>query len=113
MPEDHVAWRKMFKKTHLIFEAVALLQGQAVCLGDNRDNIDDIAQLLHHNNINGTKAVTSRVDKVQAAVNASILDVTFTLSSQLLAQVRRVLVLDIFDDGVPASHQNLISFYSK
>ncbi len=89
---------------YLIFEAVALLQGQAVGLGNNRDNVDNIAQLLHHNNIDGAEAVACRVDKVQAAMNASILDVAFTLSSQLLAQIRGVLVFDIFDDRIPADH---------
>lgn len=36
-------------------------------------------------------------------MNAGILDVTLSLSSELLAEVRRVLVLDVLDDWVPAS----------
>lgn len=89
--------------TYLGLEAVTLLQSQAIALGNNGHNIDNIAQLLHHNNINWTEAVARRVDEVQATVNASVLNVALTLSSQLLAQVRRVLVLDIFDDRIPAN----------
>lgn len=46
--------------------------------------------------------MASGVDEVQAAVNASILNIPFTLSSQLLAQISRVLILDVFDDRIPA-----------
>ena len=46
--------------------------------------------------------MASGVDEVQAAVNAGILNIPFTLSSQLLAQISRVLILDVFDDRIPA-----------
>ena len=42
------------------------------------------------------------VDKVKAAVNARVLDVTVTHRRELLAKVRAVLVLDILHDWVPA-----------
>lgn len=47
--------------------------------------------------------MTGRLDEEEAAVNAGILDVTLSLSGELLAEVRRVLVLDVLDDWVPAS----------
>jgi hypothetical protein len=87
---------------HLILEAVTFLQSETVTFCDNRDDVNDVAELLHHDNINGTEAVAGGIDEIQAAVNAGILDITFTLSSQFLAQVRGVLVLDVFDDRVPA-----------
>ena len=44
------------------------------------------------------------LDEEQAAVNTSILDVTLTLSGEFLAEVCRVLILDVLDNGVPADH---------
>jgi hypothetical protein len=46
-------------------------------------------------------------DEVQAAVNAGVLDISVSHGSQLYAEVRAVLVLDVFDDRVPA--ENTIS----
>lgn len=42
------------------------------------------------------------LDKEQAAMNAGILNVAFSLSGQLLAKVGRMLILDVFNDWVPA-----------
>ena len=42
-----------------------------------------------------------RLDEEQAAMYASILDIAFALSCKLFSQVSRVLVFDVFDDGVP------------
>lgn len=54
------------------------------------------------------RGVSSRMagglDEEQAAVNTSILDVTLTLSGEFLAQVCRVLILNVLDNGVPADH---------
>ena len=36
-------------------------------------------------------------------MDTSILDVTLSLGSELLSQVRGVLILDVLDDGVPAA----------
>ncbi len=42
------------------------------------------------------------LDEEEAAVDAGVLDVSLALGGKLLAQVRRVLILDILDDRVPA-----------
>ena len=46
--------------------------------------------------------VTGGLDEEQAAVNTGILDVTLTLSSEFLAEVCRVLILDVLNNRVPA-----------
>jgi len=46
-----------------------------------------------------------RLDEEQAAMDTGILDITLTLSSEFLAEVCRVLILDVLDDGVPADIQ--------
>lgn len=86
-----------------LLECPALLHRQGVGLRDDRDNIDHIGELLEHNNINRLQGVTGWLDEEQAAVNASILDVLVTVGCELLAQVGGVLILDVFDNGVPAA----------
>ena len=50
--------------------------------------------------------MSGRVDEEQCAVNPSVLDVTVPHRRQLFSEVRAVLVLDVFDDGVPADKGN-------
>ena len=49
--------------------------------------------------------MTRGLDEEQAAVNTGILNVTLALSSELLAEVCRVLILDILHNGIPAIKQ--------
>lgn len=46
--------------------------------------------------------MTRGLDEEQAAVDAGILDITLTLSCELLAKVCRVLILDVLDNRIPA-----------
>ena len=89
-------------ETRLVLEHFPLLERQAVRLGNDGDDVDDLAELLHHNHVDGAEGVPSRVDEVEAAVNAGVLDVAVALGRKLLAQVRAVLVLDVLDNRVPA-----------
>ena len=47
--------------------------------------------------------MTGRLDEEQAAVYAGILDISFAIGCKLLSKVCRVLVFDVFDDGIPAT----------
>jgi hypothetical protein len=95
-------------KTHLQLECIPLFQSKAVRLSNDRYDVDNFAQLLHHNHINRLEGVTSRVDEVYAAVNARVLNVSVTHGSQLFAKVSRVLVFDVFDDRIPAAFEQKI-----
>lgn len=86
-----------------LLEGLSLLQGQRVGLGNDGNNVDNIGQLLEHDNIDRLEGVSRRLDEEKAAVDAGILDVALTLSSELLSQIGGVLILDILDNGVPAS----------
>ncbi len=44
-----------------------------------------------------------RLDEEQAAVDTGVLNISLTLSCELLSEVCGVLVLDVLDDWVPAS----------
>lgn len=47
--------------------------------------------------------MSRRLNEKQTTVNTGILDVSLALSRELLSQIRRVLIFDIFDNRVPAS----------
>lgn len=86
-----------------VLELGTLLQGQAVALGNDGHDVDKLTQLLEDDNVNGLEGVARGLDEEQAAVDARVLEVTFTLGGELLAEVGAVLVLDVLDDGVPAA----------
>ena len=85
-----------------MLEGIPLLERQGIRLGDDRDNVDNLAKLLHHDDINRAQGVARRVDEEQGDVNTRVLDVTVALCGELLAEVRAVLVLDVLDNGIPA-----------
>lgn len=84
-------------------ELLTLLEGERVGLGNDGDDVDDIGQLLQDDNVDGLQGVAGGLDEEEAAVDAGILDVALTLGCELLAQVGGVLILDVLDDGVPAT----------
>lgn len=88
---------------YTLLESTSLLQGQGIRLGNDRYDIDNIWELLQNHDINGLQSVAWGLNEEQAAVNASILDIPFTLSSEFLSEVCRVLILNVLDNWVPAS----------
>ena len=46
--------------------------------------------------------MTGRLDEEQTAVDAGILDVSLSLGGQLFPKIGRVLILDVFNNRVPA-----------
>lgn len=86
-----------------VLERLSLLKRQAVRLRNNGNDIDSLAQLLQHHNIDRLQRVPGGSDEVETAVDACILDVALTLCSKLLAEVCGVLVLDILHNRIPAA----------
>lgn len=43
-----------------------------------------------------------RLDEKEAAMDACVLDVPFSLGCEFLAEVGRMLILNVFDNRVPA-----------
>lgn len=86
-----------------LLERLALLQSQAVALGDDWDDVDNIAKLLQDNDVDRLEGVAGRLDEEEAAVNAGILDVALTLRRELLVEICAVLILDVLDNRVPAA----------
>lgn len=70
-----------------LLESGPLLQCQAVALGDNWYNVDKLAQLLENDDIDGLQSVSGRLNEEQAAVNSCVLEITFALGGEFLAQV--------------------------
>ena len=67
-----------------VLEKLPLLQGETISLGNDGHDIDRLAELLENDNVDRFEGVASRGDKVQAAMDARVLDVSLSLSSQLL-----------------------------
>jgi hypothetical protein len=88
---------------YALLEGTSLLERQRIRLGNDWDDVDHIRELLQDNNVDWLQCVTWRLDEEKAAVDAGILDVSFSLSSEFLSEVCRVLVLDVLDNWVPAS----------
>ena len=72
-------------RTHLLLESLALLERQAVRLRDDGDDVDDLAELLHNDHVDRAERMSRRVDEVQAAVDARVLDVPVAHRGELLA----------------------------
>src|SRR5438309_565647 len=85
----------------LHLELLSLVQCQAVTLRNDRNNVDNLTQLLHDDDVDWAKRMASGADKVKTAMYTRVLDVAVTHCSQLLAKIRRVLVFDVFNNGIP------------
>lgn len=90
------------QRTHPLLEKLPLLERERIALGNDGYDVDDLAQLLHDNDIDGLEGMTGRCDKVETAVNTSILNVAISHCGELFAEVGGMLVFDVFDDGFPA-----------
>ena len=90
-------------KAYTLLEREEVVLRQRVRLGNDGDNVDNLAELLHDDNVDGAERVACRVDEEQAAVDTRVQDVAVTDRGELLAEVCAVLVLDVLDDGVPAT----------
>jgi hypothetical protein len=86
-----------------LFESSPLFQCQAVTLGNDWHDVDELAQFLENDNIDWLQCVSRWLNEEQAAVNSGVLEITFTLGSEFLAQICRVLVFDVLDNWVPAA----------
>jgi len=86
-----------------VLEGLAFFQSETISFGDDWNYVDNLAELLQHYDIDRLKCVTSWVNKIQAAVDPGILNVSLSLRSEFLAEVSRVLVLDVLDNWVPAA----------
>lgn len=86
-----------------LLESLTFFDGQAVALGNHGNHIDNIAKLLQDDNVNRLERMTRWLNEEQAAMNAGVLNVTLALCSKLLVEIGTILVLDVFDDGIPAA----------
>lgn len=86
-----------------LLESLALLESQRVGLCDDGHDVDHVGQLLEDDDVDGLERVARRLDEEEATVDAGVLDVALPLRRELLAQVGRVLVLDVLHDRVPAA----------
>ena len=46
-----------------LLECAALFEGQGVGFGDDRDDVDDVGELLEDDNIDGLESMAGRLDE--------------------------------------------------
>ena len=86
--------------TYPCLELVQVCGAQGIGLGDNRDEVDACAQLLHDFDVEGLQGVAGGADEVQASVYAKV-NLLLALGLLLLEHVRLVLVIEELDNGLP------------
>ena len=87
---------------HPLLESFPFLQSQTITLRNNRHNVDNLAQLLHHQDIDRLEGVTGRSNEVEAAVNSSIDNMLVSHRCQFFSEVGGMLIFDVLDYGIPA-----------
>ena len=92
-----------------LLECTALFQGQRIGLGDHGYNVDDIGQLLEHDNIDRLQGMARWLNEEETAVDSGVLNVAISLSCEFFSEICGVLILDVLDNGVPATREGVIS----
>jgi hypothetical protein len=93
-----------------LLERSALFECEGIGLRDDWNNIDHIGELLQDHNVNGFEGVAGGLDEEEAAVDAGIGNVAFSLRREFFSQVRRVLVFDVLDDWIPAWSRSVLRY---
>ena len=72
---------------YALFESTAFLKCQRVRFRNDWNNVDNVGKLLQNDNVNWLQSVSGRLNEEEAAVDAGVLDVAFTLGSKLFSQI--------------------------
>lgn len=86
--------------TYPCLEPHQVSRAQCVGLGNDGDQVDAGAQLLHDLNVQGLEGVARGADEVQAGMDTEV-DLVRTARLLLLQHVRLMLVIEELDDGLP------------
>jgi len=86
-----------------LLECSAFLECEGVGLGNYRDDVHHVRQLLEHHDVDRLQGVAARLDEEEAAMDSGVRNVSLSLGGEFLAEIGRVLIFDVFDNGVPAS----------
>lgn len=70
-----------------LLERLALGQSHGVGLGNDRDDVGSLGQLLEHNNVNGLETMARGLNEEENAVDTGVEQVPLPLCSELLAEV--------------------------
>jgi hypothetical protein len=111
MPWASITWRTCYQSvkarerecegtTYPLLELEQICGAQRIGLGNDRNQVDACAQLLHNLDVEGLQGVASWSDEVQASVDTEV-DLVGTAGLLLLQHVRLMLVVEELDDGLP------------
>jgi hypothetical protein len=88
------------RATYALLELEQVCWAQGVGLGNDGDQVDAGAELLHDLDVEGLQGVASGADEVQAGVDTEV-DLVCAARLLLLEHVGLVLVVEELDDGLP------------
>ena len=86
--------------TYPHLEPSKVRRAQCVGLGNNRNEVDACAELLHNLNVEGLQGVARGADEVQTGVDTEV-NLVSAAWLLLLQHVRLVLVVEELDNGLP------------
>jgi hypothetical protein len=90
----------VIKATYPLLELEQVRGAEGVGLGNNGNQVDACAQLLHDFDVKRLQSVASGADEVQAGVDTEV-NLVCTARLLLLEHVGLVLVVEELDDGLP------------
>lgn len=71
-----------------LLECGSLFEGERVGLGDDGNDVDDVRELLQHDNVDWLEGVPGWLDEEETAVYSRVLDISLSLCCELFPQVR-------------------------
>lgn len=90
-----------FHPTNLFFEIFAFFRGHGVGLGDDRYDVDLVAEPLHELDVERLESVAAGRDEVQATMNARVRRCCLARHTGLRIQELFILRLNEVDDRLP------------
>jgi hypothetical protein len=94
--QQHGVW----SRSYALLELEQICGAERIGLGDNGNQIDASAQLLHNLNVERLQGVPGGADEVKAGVDTEV-DLVGAARLLFLQHVRLMLVVEKLDDGLP------------
>lgn len=96
--------QKKKKKKYQLLKLGQLFGGKRVGLGDDRDEVGELAYPLHGNNVERGEGMPGRLNKIEGDMDARVLQVG-AIGTQLVREKVGVLLLDVTKDRHEATQK--------
>ena len=90
-----------------LLERSSLFECERIRLRNDWNNIDHIGELLQDHDVDRLEGMARGLNEEEAAVNAGVGDIAFSLGGKFFSEVGRMLIFDVLDDWVPAKRTSV------